>query len=665
MKKLLLVLLLLPIVSFGQNSIEDNIDNFKELVTEPMYGGSPKSFFKGYWIATKDIIKMAENIFGMSVFNSGPHTNEYFCNDCFKSLEGEFGHYNPIFLAELIRTIQSMSPELKTALKPLYFRKFETPLRKLINNQIEDHFTSDCNRWLLERIKNKDDIKEILYEIFFGIENNCDAISGETLFWIRRDYDGTSKQFLELFNLIMKEFDPEGFSASSKLNLNTSIGQDYYVSAKGGLNVREAPNSNSKKVSILLYGQKVTIESKTGVKLTINDVDKKTGVTKVIEGEWVEISSRKKVKGYVFNGFLKGFDLSKGSLPIYLDENQITIRCPDADIGYRQEVNGKIYEVVDNDSLNTKYNKSEDVTCVCTSNVTNMSNMFNEDEYYKDELIDEGEPLTVGYRGFNQDIGSWDTSSVTRMDSMFYRANSFNQDIGDWDTSSVVDMSFMFYDATEFNQEIGSWDTSNVTGMTLMFSSSPFNQDISKWCVTNIAAEPANFATSSALTNANKPVWGTCPSIVFSFTKDDSTSNFNTQTFLEKYDGVGFVNNTTEFQKTYLYFYNNQEAPGYVGPFFLKEVRKYEENPPDRNVSFVQCRSYNSGGNRKVLKNENDNFSFEKQVKDGPLISIEFNVVGNTLSIPNVDYFSFSIPNSSGITTYTKTAVEYSSHNCN
>ena len=38
-----------------------------------------------------------------------------------------------------------------------------------------------------------------------------------------------------------------------------------------------------------------------------------------------------------------------------------------------------------------------------------------------------------------------------------------------------------------------------------------FNQDLSKWCVTNIGAEPSNFGVKSALTNANKPVWGTCP----------------------------------------------------------------------------------------------------------------------------------------------------------
>ena len=59
---------------------------------------------------------------------------------------------------------------------------------------------------------------------------------------------------------------------------------------------------------------------------------------------------------------------------------------------------------------------------------------------------------------------------------------------------------------------IFDWDVSNVTYMTSAFeNASAFNQDLTSWCVTNIAAEPANFGIISALTNANKPVWGTCP----------------------------------------------------------------------------------------------------------------------------------------------------------
>ena len=38
-----------------------------------------------------------------------------------------------------------------------------------------------------------------------------------------------------------------------------------------------------------------------------------------------------------------------------------------------------------------------------------------------------------------------------------------------------------------------------------------FNQDLTRWCVSNITLEPTYYARSSALTDANKPVWGTCP----------------------------------------------------------------------------------------------------------------------------------------------------------
>ena len=87
---------------------------------------------------------------------------------------------------------------------------------------------------------------------------------------------------------------------------------------------------------------------------------------------------------------------------------------------------------------------------------------------------------------FNQDIGSWITSSVTNMNSMFFNSE-FNQNIGGWDVSSVTKMKQVFYEAKKFNQEIGGWNVSNVVTMYAMFrDATEFNQNISGWDVSNV-----------------------------------------------------------------------------------------------------------------------------------------------------------------------------------
>ena len=48
--------------------------------------------------------------------------------------------------------------------------------------------------------------------------------------------------------------------------------------------------------------------------------------------------------------------------------------------------------------------------------------------------------------------------------------------------------------------------------MQLMFNNAKsFNQDLSKWCVLNVSIYQG-FSDGSNLSNANMPVWGTCPS---------------------------------------------------------------------------------------------------------------------------------------------------------
>lgn len=72
-------------------------------------------------------------------------------------------------------------------------------------------------------------------------------------------------------------------------------------------------------------------------------------------------------------------------------------------------------------------------------------------------------------KSFNQDISSWDTSSVTSISGRFHRASNFNHDIGSWNVSSVTFMNYIFYGASSINQDISSWDVSKVTNMNRIF----------------------------------------------------------------------------------------------------------------------------------------------------------------------------------------------------
>ena len=226
---------------------------------------------------------------------------------------------------------------------------------------------------------------------------------------------------------------------------------------------------------------------------------------------------------------------------IFFEDN--VCKCPNAMADDTADINGVTYTAVDNSTIagniangnvnlcttlvtSMEYLFAQDIQFNSnisfwdTSNVTNMYGMF----YYAisfNQNIGNWDTSSVTNMGwmffsassFNQNIGSWITSSVTDMNNMFFGAEDFNGVIGDWNTSSVTDMSFVFQDAAAFNQNIGDWNTSSVTDMSSLFKDAIlFNQDLSAWCVSNISSEPTDFATGSDLTDANKPIWGTCPS---------------------------------------------------------------------------------------------------------------------------------------------------------
>ena len=221
---------------------------------------------------------------------------------------------------------------------------------------------------------------------------------------------------------------------------------------------------------------------------------------------------------------------------IYFENN--ICKCPQATVGDTEVINGVTYTAVDNSTIAGQIANNN--VNLCTTKVTDMDGLFNNNSSFNTDIsfwdttaVTNMRNMFFGASIFNQNIGSWDTSNVTNMEEMFNVAREFNQDISNWNTSNVSNMRYMFAQATAFNQNIGSWNTSSVTNMYGMFyfasafnqdlgswntsgvtdmdimflNASAFNQDLTGWCVSGITSEPDGFSDSSALTEANKPLW--------------------------------------------------------------------------------------------------------------------------------------------------------------
>ena len=205
---------------------------------------------------------------------------------------------------------------------------------------------------------------------------------------------------------------------------------------------------------------------------------------------------------------------------ITLASNGVTIVCPEAPIGHKEVVNGKEYEVVDLAMLKTKIANNEAVDCVCTSQITSMASLFEDNST------------------FNQDISSWDTVQVTAFEKMFRNAISFNGQLKDWDTAKVTNMAMLFNGATLFNQPIGSWDTAQVTTMEGMFlGARTFNQPLANWNVQKVQNFDEMFRQAASF-NHPLTTWKTDQAISMSYmfsethTFSQSLSGWNTSKVL-------------------------------------------------------------------------------------------------------------------------------------
>ena len=86
-------------------------------------------------------------------------------------------------------------------------------------------------------------------------------------------------------------------------------------------------------------------------------------------------------------------------------------------------------------------------------------------------------------------ISLWNTSAVTDMCALFYKASDFRDDISQWDVSNVMSMNSLFYNARSFNCDISNWETGKVTSMGYLFCAAhSFNCDVSEWDVSAVVS---------------------------------------------------------------------------------------------------------------------------------------------------------------------------------
>lgn len=184
-----------------------------------------------------------------------------------------------------------------------------------------------------------------------------------------------------------------------------------------------------------------------------------------------------------------------------------------------------------------------------TSTITDMSSLFSLAGAFNQNIslwntaaVTTMSGMFADAAAFNQDIGGWNTAAVTNMSSMFSGALVFNQNIGAWNTAAVTNMAAMFYSAYVFNQNIGGWNTAAVTNMSSMFGyARDFNQNIGAWN-TSLVTNMSRMFEDAFDFNQNIGTWNTSSVInmsgmfidAYAFNQNIGTWNTSAVTNMER-----------------------------------------------------------------------------------------------------------------------------------
>ena len=149
------------------------------------------------------------------------------------------------------------------------------------------------------------------------------------------------------------------------------------------------------------------------------------------------------------------------------------------------------------------------------------------------------------------DMSVFDTSNVTKMNSMFFNCSALTSlDVSGFSTSNVTDMSGMFEFCSALTSlNMNGFNTSNVTTMDSMFCgcSALTSLNVSNFDTSKVTKMSSMFNSCSALTSLNVSNFDTSK-------VTDMTSIFNGCSALTSLDVSGF--NTSNVTTMYYMFYN-------------------------------------------------------------------------------------------------------------
>ena len=277
-------------------------------------------------------------------------------------------------------------------------------------------------------------------------------------------------------------------------NVTNMVGMFYFCQKLTSLDLSSFDTSNVTNMSYMFYaGNNLkTLDLSSFDTSNVTDMsymfDACTATTSITFGESFDTSNVTNMS-YMFNGCgkLKSLDLSS------FDTSKVT------DMSY----------MFGSNSWSSRWS----LTSITfgdkwdTSNVTNMSNMF--------QLC---ENLT------SLDLSPFNTSAVTKMSYMFSDCNRLKSiEFGDnFDTSNVTNMYYMFQNCSGLTSlDLSSFDTSKVTNMSYMFNGckSLTSLDLSNFDTSNVTSMSNMFYNCSGLTEIHWDDFGNgsgCTAVSFS-----------------------------------------------------------------------------------------------------------------------------------------------------